>query len=210
MRFKDIKALHQRIINSGEKLYRRTVYLVVAVIISSIIISTWYQAKQEGEEVLMEHTERLARVILSQARHEARVWFLDNNLSGLNSLASHLSQQEGIIEVSIQDYQGQNLVREGHDQPLHNYLRSLPTDLWAVPMVDPVMDRDGPGAQLLGFVRITFDYDRIMAESRPHHRLFMRQNAFMLFMAAIAGFMVATAMVRRRKPLTIHANRPGD
>lgn len=184
----------------SERLYRRLVYAVVAVLFGTLVLSTWLEARRDGEEVMTRQTERMARVIMSQAQHEARIWFLQENTTGLESLAGHLLSQDGILEVTIQDERGQSLVRAGHDQGVADYLGSLPTDLWAVPMVEPVMDREGPGAELLGFVRITFDYDRILTESRPYHRQFFAQQGYLLFMAFLAGFLVAFSLIRRRHP----------
>lgn len=190
-----------------DKWLRRGLSLAVAAFLLTSIANVWSQLNQRGEEALMMHTERLARLILAQARHEAQVWFLQDNPGGLQSLAHHLQQQEEILEVAIQDLYGQTMVRAGHDLPVHEYLRTLPQIIWAVPMVEPVMDREGPGAELLGFVRITFDYDRIMAESRPFHRSVMSENAYMMLLAFFTGVMVAMAFIRRRKPAVIRGAR---
>ena len=155
----------------------------------------------------MAQTERSARLSMSQAQHEARIWFLEENEQALESLANHLVAQSVVLEVAIQDEWGQTIVRAGHDQPIHEYLQTLPEVIWAVPMVEPVLDRDGAGANLLGFVRITFDYDRIMAESRPYHRGILRENAYLTLLAFFAGFMVAVAFIRRRKPVLIRGKK---
>ncbi|MCH8492446.1 MAG: hypothetical protein LAT53_04345 [Idiomarina sp.] len=187
----------------GERLYRRIMLLVVAVITISIITNLWFQANQKGEEVLVAHTENLAQVIMAQAQHEARVWFINENREGLVSLAEHLQKQPSILEVSIQDNRGRNIVRVGHDQPVHEFLRQLPESMWAVPMVATVMDRDESGAQLLGFVRITFDYQRITAESRPYHRASLRQLALLIGLAFFAGAVVTFAFLRRRRAIPV-------
>ncbi|KPQ04652.1 MAG: putative membrane protein affecting hemolysin expression [Idiomarinaceae bacterium HL-53] len=189
---------------------RRGLYLAVAALFVSAIINIYSQLNQRGEAALMAHTERLARLILAQAQHEARIWFLEENEVALESLARHLQQQDEILEVAIQDEWGQTIVRMGHDLPVHEYLQTLPDIIWAVPMVEPVLDRDGAGASLLGFVRITFDYDRIMAESRPFHRTIMSENAYLMLMAFFSGLMVAAAFIRRRKPVLIRGKKHGE
>lgn len=182
---------------------RLGLYMGVAALLFSAIANVWLQVNQRGEEALMAHTERLARLILAQARHESQIWFLENNENGLRSLAEHLQKQDEILEVAIQDKHGRNVVRVGHDLPLHEYLNALPRVIWAVPMVEDVLDSNDKSAELLGFVRITFDYDRIMSESRPFHRSIMSESAYLLILAFFAGIMVATAFVRRRKPVLI-------
>ncbi|RUO18593.1 AhpA/YtjB family protein [Aliidiomarina haloalkalitolerans] len=189
----------------GERYYRRVVIFIVATLLLLIIANVWLQANKKGEEVIVAHTENLAKVILAQAEHEARVWFLSENPTGLVSLANHLQSQETILEVSIQDQQGRNLVRAGHDLPIHDYLRQLPQSMWAVPMVAPVYDRSGAESQLLGFVRITFDYDRITAQSRPYHRVSGQQQLVGLGMAFLAGMLVAFGVLRRRRPIPVPA-----
>ncbi|MCC5854432.1 MAG: hypothetical protein JJU10_01970 [Idiomarina sp.] len=191
----------------SDRWIRRGLYVVVAIFLSGIIVHAWVQSNQRGQQALVDHTERLARLILAQARHEAQIWFIEDNQNALESLARHLQQQDAILEVAIQDERGRSLVRVGHQLPVHEYLLSLPEVIWAVPMVEAVMDREGPGAELLGFVRITFDYDRIMAESRPFHRGLMNDQAYLMVIAFIAGGMLATAIVRRRKPAVIRAPR---
>lgn len=196
----------------GERLYRRIILLIIAIITLSIITNLWLQANKKGEEVLVTHTENLAQVILAQAQHEARVWFINENNEGLVSLAEHLQQQPAILEVSIQDNRGRNLVRVGHNQPVHEFLLQLPESMWAVPMVAAVMDRDGSGSQLLGFVRITFDYERITAESRPYHRASLRQLALLIGLAFFAGAVVTFSFLRRRRaiPVAQHAYTPSS
>ncbi|RUO43792.1 hypothetical protein CWE15_00910 [Aliidiomarina taiwanensis] len=183
---------------------RLGLYMGVAALLFSAIANVWVQLNQRGEEALMAHTERLARVIMAQAEHESQIWFMENNHEALSSLARHLQQQDEILEVAIQDNLGRTIVRAGHSVSIDNYLRNLPEVIWAVPMVEDVLDSDEANAKLLGFVRITFDYDRIMAETRPYHRSIMSENAYTLILAFFAGVLVATAFVRRRKPVLIH------
>ena len=142
----------------------------------------------------MLQTEQLARVVLAQAQHEARVWLLEDNAKGLAGLAEHLQQQDGVLEASIQDAQGRSLVRAGHSQPVHNYLNSLPTYMWAVPLVSRI-DHEGRN---IGFIRITFDYHRIMADADVYQRVNMQRTGFILFLSALAGFLFATAVLKRR------------
>ncbi|RUO19597.1 hypothetical protein CWE08_09185 [Aliidiomarina iranensis] len=189
----------------GERTYRRVILIVAALALLGIIANSWYQANQKGEEVLVEHTENLAQVIMAQAQNEAKIWFIEDNYNGLENLAQHLQNQEAILEVSIQDELGRNLVRVGHDMPVHTYLTNLPDSIWAVPMVAPVYDRSDSGPHLLGFVRITFDYDRITAESRPYHRASLQQQAFMLLLAFLAGVLVTFSFLRRRRPISVEA-----
>lgn len=190
----------------GERWYRRGLLGFLAALIITNIATAYWQSRDEGDRVLAAHTENLARLILSQAEHEARIWFLEDNHEGLRSLAHHLQGQEAILEVSVQDELGRSIVRAGHDLPIHQYLLSLPDTLWAVPMVATVMDHDGAGAQLLGFVRITFDYDRITAQSRPYHRASLQNQLLMLVMAFLAGILVAFAILRRRRPIAVPVN----
>ncbi|MCH8501454.1 MAG: hypothetical protein LAT77_06035 [Aliidiomarina sp.] len=185
----------------GEQVYRRVVLFVIAAILLFIIANVWLQANKKGEEVIVAHTENLAKVILAQAEHEARVWFLNGNQEGLQSLANHLQQQDAILEVSIQDDLGRNVVRAGHDLPVHEFLRQLPDSMWAVPMVAPVYDRSNGVSHLLGFVRITFDYERITAQSRPYHRIAGRQQLVGLAMSFVAGVLVTFGVLRRRRAL---------
>lgn len=179
---------------SGEHLYRRGLQLAVALLLSIWIILMWLGAEQRGEEVRVLHTEQLARVILSQATHEAKIWLAEDNTSGLEGLAHHLQSQDGILEVSIQDEQGRSIVRAGHDLPVQTYLTSLPTSMWSVPMVSSI-DEDGVSR---GFLRITFDYNRIMSESQIYQRDYLHKTGFMLFLAALAGALAATALLKRR------------
>lgn len=179
---------------SGEHLYRRGLQLAVALLLSIWIILMWLGAEQRGEEVRVLHTEQLARVILSQATHEAKIWLAEDNTSGLEGLAYHLQSQDGILEVSIQDEQGRSIVRVGHDLPVQTYLTSLPTSMWSVPMVSSI-DEDGINR---GFLRITFDYNRIMSESQIYQRDYLHKTGFMLFLAALAGALAATALLKRR------------
>ncbi|RUO37278.1 hypothetical protein CWE13_04760 [Aliidiomarina shirensis] len=189
----------------GERVYRRIILIVAALTLIGIIANSWYQANQKGEEVLVEHTENLAQVIMAQAQNEAKIWFIEDNYNGLENLAQHLQSQEAILEVSIQDELGRNLVRVGHDLPLHTYLANLPDSIWAVPMVSAVLDRSETGSHLLGFVRITFDYDRITAQSRPYHRASLQQQAFLLLLAFVAGVLVTFSFLRRRRPISVHS-----
>lgn len=193
----------------GERLYRRIILIAAALTLIIIIANSWYQANQKGEEVLVEHTENLAQVIMAQAQNEAKVWFIDDNYNGLENLARQLQNQEAILEVSIQDELGRNVIRVGHDLPLHTYLANLPDTIWAVPMVAPVLDRTENGSHLLGFVRITFDYDRITAQSRPYHRASLQQQAFMLLFSFIAGVLVTFSFLRRRRGINIEGEENG-
>lgn len=192
----------------GERWYRRIVIMLVALILLTALLISFWQSRSEGDRVLVAHTENLARLIVSQAEHEARIWFLEDNHEGLSSLAAHLQAQEEILEVSIQDELGRPVVRVGHNLPIHEYLLSLPDDMWAVPMVVPVLDHGGPGAQLLGFVRITFDYDRITAQSRPYHRASWQNQLLMLVLAFLSGALIAFAMLRRRRAIPVHIEPP--
>lgn len=178
----------------GEHLYRRVIQMLVAFSLLAWIGVTWYQTEQRGTEVRMVQTEQLAQVILAQANHEARVWLLEENEQGLAGLASHLQQQEGILEVSIQDERGRSLVRAGHDQSVQDYLNSLPTYMWAVPMVSAIEDN----GRTIGFIRITFDYHRILAEADIYQRVHMQRTGFILFLSALAGFLLATSVLKRR------------
>lgn len=179
---------------TGEHLYRRILQLVVASVLLLWIAITWFGAEQRGDDVRVLHTEQMARVILAQATHEARVWIAADNMDALQGLADHLRAQEAILEVSIQDAQGQPLVRAGHDLPVQTFLNSLPAPLWAVPMVQPIDDQ----GEAIGFMRITFDYNRIMSDSRIYQRDYQQKTGFMLFLALIAGMLFATALLKRR------------
>lgn len=179
---------------SGEHLYRRIIQLVVALILLIWLALTWFHAEQRGEAVRELHTEQLARVILEQASHEARIWISENNMIGLHGLARHLHRQDGILEVSIQDSEGRVLVRVGHDASMQTFLNSLPTSMWAVPLVTAIDD----AYETTGFVRITFDYNRLMAKSNLHQREYQRNIGFMLFLAALSGALLATALLKRR------------
>lgn len=178
----------------GEHLYRRAIQLLVALLLLTWIGSNWYSVGQRGDEVTRLQTEALARVILSQASHEARVWILEENADGLYGLAHHLQQQEGILEVSIQDAQGRSLVRAGHDMAVQDYLTSLPTYLTAVPKVSPIDDN----GRVVGFMRITFDYQRILAESDMYQRAYMQRSGFLIFLSVLAGFLLAISILKRR------------
>ncbi|RUO32975.1 hypothetical protein CWE14_06935 [Aliidiomarina soli] len=179
---------------TGEHLYRRILQLLVALALILWIALTWFGAEQRGEDVRILHTEQLARVILAQASHEARVWISDDNVDALQGLAEHLRRQEAILEVSIQDAQGQSLIRAGHDLPVQTFLNSLPAPMWAVPMVQPIEEE----GDAIGFMRITFDYNRIMSDSRIYQRDYQQKTGFMLFLAVVAGMLFAAALLKRR------------
>lgn len=178
----------------GEHLYRRAIQLVVSMLLLGWIGASWYSVGQRGEEVTLLQTEELARVILAQASHEAQVWILEDNQEGLHGLAQHLQQQDGILEVAIQDERGRTLVRAGHQMTVQDYLTTLPTSMRAVPKVSPI-DNNG---QMIGFIRITFDYQRILAESDMYQRAYMQRSGFLVFLSVLAGFLFATAVLRRR------------
>lgn len=178
----------------GENLYRRVIQLTVALLLMGWIGASWYSVGQRGEEVTLLQTEELARVILSQASHEARIWILDDNMEGLEGLAEHLQQQDGILEVAIQDERGKTLVRAGHDLAVQDYLTMLPSSLRAVPKV-AFIDEQG---RVIGFIRITFDYQRILAESDVYQRAYMQRSGFLIFLSVLAGFLLATAVLKRR------------
>ena len=178
----------------GEHLYRRAIQLVVSMLLLGWIGASWYSVGQRGEEVTLLQTEELARVILAQASHEAQVWILEDNQEGLRGLAQHLQQQDGILEVAIQDERGRTLVRAGHEMTVQDYLTTLPTSMRAVPKVSPI-DNNG---QMIGFIRITFDYQRILAESDMYQRAYMQRSGFLVFLSVLAGFLFATAVLRRR------------
>lgn len=178
----------------GEHLYRRMLQMLVAFILLTWIGMSWYTTEQRGQEVRMVQTEQLARVILSQANHEARIWLLEDNGYGLAGLAQHLQRQDGILEVSIQDARGRSVVRSGHNQQVQDYLNSLPTYMWAVPMVSPI-EEDGV---VIGFIRITFDYHRILEEADIYQRAHMQRTGFMLFLSVLAGFLLAVSVLKRR------------
>lgn len=178
----------------GEHLYRRAIQLVVSMLLLGWIGASWYSVGQRGEEVTLLQTEELARVILAQASHEAQVWILEDNQEGLRGLAQHLQQQDGILEVAIQDERGRTLVRAGHQMTVQDYLTTLPTSMRAVPKVSPI-DNNG---QMIGFIRITFDYQRILAESDMYQRAYMQRSGFLVFLSVLAGFLFATAVLRRR------------
>ena len=180
----------------GEHLFRRVIQLTVALLLIGWIGMGWYSVGQRGEEVTLLQTEALARVILSQASHEARVWILDDNMEGLGGLAEHLHQQDGILEVAIQDARGQTLVRSGHDLAVQDYLTMLPSSLRAVPKVASIDDQ----GRMIGFIRITFDYQRILAESDMYQRAYMQRSGFLIFLSVLSGFLLATAVLRRRSP----------
>lgn len=186
---------------------RRGLYLAIATLFFIAIANTFMQLDQRGETALISQTERQARLNLSLAKHEARIWFLEENEVAMESLANYLQEQDDILEVAIQDEWGQTIVRAGHDLPVHEYLQTLPDVIWAVPMVETVLDREGAGANLLGFIRITFDYDRIMSDSRPFHRSILSENAYLTLLAFFAGFMVAVALIRRRKTVLIRGRK---
>ena len=178
----------------GEHLYRRAIQLVVSMLLLGWIGASWYSVGQRGEEVTLLQTEELARVILAQASHEAQVWILEDNQEGLRGLAQHLQQQDGILEVAIQDERGRTLVRAGHQMTVQDYLTTLPTSMRAVPKVSPI-DNNG---QMIGFIRITFDYQRTLAESDMYQRAYMQRSGFLVFLSVLAGFLFATAVLRRR------------
>ena len=178
----------------GEHLYRRVIQLTVSLLLIGWIGLSWYNVGQRGEEVTLLQTEELARVILSQASHEARVWILDDNMEGLQGLAEHLQHQDGILEVAIQDARGKTLVRAGHDLAVQDYLTMLPSSLRAVPKVAPIDDQ----GNMIGFIRITFDYQRILAESDMYQRAYMQRSGFLIFLSVLAGFLLATAVLKRR------------
>lgn len=191
---------------SGEHLYRRLLQLAVAVILLVWLGLTWFHAEQRGEAVRVLHTEQLARVILSQASHEARIWISENNMIGLHGLAQHLHRQDGILEVTVQDSEGRVLVKVGHDASVQGFLNSLPTSMWAVPLVTPVDN----GREVTGFVRITFDYNRLMAKTHLHQRQYQRSIGFMLFLAVLAGALLATALLKRRPRQVIAPDEPSS
>ncbi|MGX5913553.1 AhpA/YtjB family protein [Aliidiomarina sp. Khilg15.8] len=181
---------------SGEHLYRRVLQLVVALVLAIWIMQMWSSSERQGETVRMLHTDQLARVILDQAAHEARIWMQDENMRGLEGMAHHLQRQDGVLEVAISDGFGKTMVRAGHDLPVHTFLNELPTHMWAVPMVQAIEEADSN--RPLGFIRLTFDYNRIMAKSQVHQRAYYQQTGFMLFLAALAGALAVTAFLKRR------------
>jgi uncharacterized membrane protein affecting hemolysin expression len=181
---------------SGEHLYRRFLQLAVALVLAIWIMQMWSNSERQGEAVRMLHTDQLARVILGQAAHEARIWLQDENMRGLEGLAAHLQRQDGILEVAISDDFGKTLVRAGHDMPVHRFLNDLPTYMWAVPMVQPIEELES--SRRLGFIRVTFDYNRIMADTQIHQRAYYQQTGFMLFLSALAGALAVTAFLKRR------------
>lgn len=178
----------------GEHLYRRVIQLTLSLLLMGWIGVSWYSVGQRGEEVTLLQTEELARVILSQASHEARVWILDDNMEGLHSLTEHLQQQDGILEVAIHDGRGKTLVRAGHDLAVQDYLTMLPRTLKAVPKVASIDDQ----GRMIGFIRITFDYQRILVESDMYQRAYMQRTGFLIFLSVLAGFLLATAVLKRR------------
>lgn len=178
----------------GEHLYRRAIQLLVALLLLSWIGVSWYTVAQRGEEVRSLQTEAMARVILSQASHEARIWLLEDNMDGLNGLAQHLQLQDSILEVAIHDARGRLLVTAGHSLPVQDYLSSLPTYFSAVPKVSPIDDGD----QVIGFIRLTFDYQRVMSEADIYQRAYLQRTGFLIFLSVLAGFLLATAVLKRR------------
>lgn len=181
---------------SGEHLYRRILQLTVALVLVIWIIQMWSSSERQSETVSRLHTDQMARVIIGQAAHEARIWLQDDNMRGLEGMADYLQRQDGVLEVSISDSFGKTLVRAGHDMPVHEFLNDLPTFMWAIPMVEQI--EDTAGNRPLGFIRLTFDYNRIMAQNQIHQRAYYQQTGFMLFLAVLAGALAATAFLKRR------------
>lgn len=165
-------------------------------------MSVWEHVQQKNEQALLQQTDRMTRLILSQAQHEAKFWFLDNNLEALDSLAKNLLAHDEVLEVSVYDQLGRQLIHYGHDLSLADFLLSLSPMIIAKPFVIEVQS-DGVGDELLGFLRVTFDYERVMQGTRPLHREFISGVSYFFFISFLAGFLVALAFIKKRQPAVI-------
>lgn len=123
-------------------------------------------------------------------------------------LAKHLQAQEGILEVSVQDNLGRSLVRVGHDLGISDYLLSLSSDVWAVTRVIPIVNQEEGAMQLLGFVRVTFDYGQITAQARPFYRALWQPLFMMVSVAFATGGFLMFWWLRRFNAQRVHPKPP--
>jgi uncharacterized membrane protein affecting hemolysin expression len=176
-------------------LSKKFAQLAAAIMLIIVLASIWFNVSSQGESMLSENAQVLARNILLQTSHSAQRYIENDELPSLHHLTESALRSNYVYEMVIYDKYG--VVLSKSDNAIETKVRFLSqlnediTDYEPLPFVQEIRDETD---RLLGFVRITVLTKRLQQAGSSFIETISQQILMIIALAVFCGFLLTKGL----------------
>jgi len=178
----------------AQLVYRRLRRIAIGIVVLFAIAYVWDLTLAQNQRALTEHTQKMSRLVLQQAEHEASIWLAEDNLVGLQTLVDHLNEQPEIISASIHDPFGQQLASSN---PQFNDI-SATEDSSELRLPITMVGEIEQGDRTVGYIQIMFDRDISLTYPQRITMMLTERGGILLLLSVLAGILLMAGFNRIR------------
>ncbi|MGR5141299.1 YtjB family periplasmic protein [Photobacterium sp. DNB23_23_1] len=154
---------------------------------------------KQNYRTLSDQTQQLSRLVVRQAADTASTDVIEKNQDRLQLLVEQLAKEPLLLDASIYDLEGITLAKSQDALPLPQ-VTGLSTPLAVASygrqqLIEPIMSQH----QVVGFVRITLEHDKLIAETMADIDAITNIIRTLIASAMVIGFLLAITFGNRKE-----------
>lgn len=154
---------------------------------------------KQNYRTLSDQTQQLSRLVVRQAADTASTDVIEKNQDRLQLLVEQLAKEPLLLDASIYDLEGITLAKSQNALPLPQ-VTGLSTPLAVASygrqqLIEPIMSQH----QVVGFVRITLEHDKLIAETMADIDAITNIIRVLIASAMIIGILLAITFGNRKE-----------
>ena len=154
---------------------------------------------KQNYRTLSDQTQQLSRLVVRQAADTAAADVIEKNQDRLQQLVEQLAKEPLLLDASIYDLEGVTLAKSQEALPLKQ-VTGLSTPLAVASygrqqLIEPIMSQH----QVVGFVRITLEHDKLIAETMADIDAITNIIRALIASAMVIGFLLAMTFGNRKE-----------
>lgn len=174
-------------------IYFKLLQVGLAVVLIIVVIGMWHSTSQTTADAFEDHAYKLVRQVVKQARLPVAMSESRTALA-LKPIIVNLTSSAFIIDATIYSDTGEILAQSDNALPVKQAVGlAIGDDL---PNLFTLVETVQQDEQLIGYIRVTFDYDAVQQDSKQFQQDFSGISRLMMLLSAIIGFLFALAFSR--------------
>ncbi|WP_221074651.1 YtjB family periplasmic protein [Agarivorans aestuarii] len=197
-----------RVAKSAVRRYRiiQFTQLLLAIACCVWVLYYYVTLKHNGEQLIENQTEKLARSLTSLAALNAAGYIGENSQDELSELVNALVKEHFVKDATIYDHQGLRLAESQQALPLSQLLPlagQSHTPLEGLGRRPYIAEIRGEKGQTLGYLRITLEHTTLLAEANTYITNGQSKIMIMFLMSISIGFLLTRVLSRKRHLATL-------
>ncbi|GGW71672.1 hypothetical protein GCM10008111_29720 [Alishewanella tabrizica] len=165
--------------------------LAIAVLGIWFILHSWVEAKNKGQQVLLQQNQLIMRETLIALSHTAAYLLENDQLEGLSQLTQHIAENPFLHDVVVYDANGVRLSWSEANTAARLLYRP-DQQLPLIPMVQEIKTNE----QLLGYIKISLLHDQRLFPGYSYWQQLMQQMLGLLLLAGAVVMLLKRSFFR--------------